>query len=130
MPQYTLIVKTYQKVIKGNPRWCGIIGIKDGETLRKETDKSTFTEVSKALRSHGLIPATVEILKRDNVVFQHNSNEILKPQKPTRNISADNFVAVIMEKAHSGNVSDKTLGQFIRENEKFVLYQGCDDEKK
>lgn len=128
MPQYTLIVKTYQKSIKGNSRWCGVIGIKDEETLRKETDKSTFTEVSKALRSHGLIPSNVEIKKRNTVVFPFFSNDILKPPTPLRNIAADNFVAVIMKKAHDSNISDKTLGQFIRENEKFVLYEGCDDQ--
>ena len=77
MPLYTLIIKTYQKQVKGKTIHCGTIAIKGGSVLREALDKSTFKELSRELRKSNLIPTSVQFSKKGTVEFQFESKKPL-----------------------------------------------------
>lgn len=125
MPKYTLVVKTYQKEVRGRTKLCGIITIKGGDVLQKEMDKSTLKELSRSLRSGGLLPTDIEITKKCTVEFPYISKEPLKAKKIERTITASNFVAAMADKDKE-QVSDKTFRKFFQDNLQFVIYEGCE----
>ncbi len=127
MPAYTLIVRTYTKEKRGRTKLCGIIALKNGEVLQKEEDKSTLTELSRALRSLGYLPTNIEISKKCTKEFQYIAKEALRAKKTERTIAAGNFVAVLAEKNSNSDISDKTFRKFFEDNLKFVIYDGCEN---
>lgn len=68
---HTHFIEIKRKKQKGDVLIVGkIFGPKDGHiTLLKVESGSTLTEVSRKLRSHGIIPSNVAINKKDKTEF-------------------------------------------------------------
>jgi ABC-type lipopolysaccharide export system ATPase subunit len=126
MPAYTLIVRTYTKEQRGRTKLCGIIALKNGDVLQKEEDKSTLTELSRALRSLGYLPTNIEISKKCTIEFQYHAKEMPRAKKTERTITANNFISVLAEKNSNHDISDKTFRKFFADNLQFVIYEGCE----